>query len=205
MRIKNPSPAGWYDIPGYDGQYQINIYGEIRRVCKSGKVKHLHPYPKKTNGQIHVKLKRKEIKVITLMTSTFFGKPAPGYVAYHNNGMKSDNSLGNIKIITKEEAGRLTGKLAERAMKILKINEEGEIVACYPSAREAARKNYMSYQTVLDYVNGRRKNIFAADGHAYIKDDDRCLGALIRRIEQYRNAEIGGIYLTKAPQVEFDF
>lgn len=36
MRIKTVNPAAWYDIPGYDGKYQINYYGEIRRKTEKG-------------------------------------------------------------------------------------------------------------------------------------------------------------------------
>lgn len=31
MRIKNVNPKGWYDIPGYDGIYQINYWADIRK------------------------------------------------------------------------------------------------------------------------------------------------------------------------------
>ena len=38
----------WKDIPGYNGKYQVNYYGEIRRVYeKSRKTKTLTPYQKK--------------------------------------------------------------------------------------------------------------------------------------------------------------
>ena len=31
MRIKNVNPKGWYDIPGYDGIYQINYWADIHK------------------------------------------------------------------------------------------------------------------------------------------------------------------------------
>lgn len=36
-------------IPGYDGKYQINYFGNVRRALKRG-YKVLHPYIKTTNG-----------------------------------------------------------------------------------------------------------------------------------------------------------
>lgn len=45
MRIKQINPRGWYDIPGYDGKYQINYFGNVRRALKRG-YKALHPYIK---------------------------------------------------------------------------------------------------------------------------------------------------------------
>ena len=49
MRIKQINPRGWYDIPGYDGKYQINYFGNVRRALKRG-YKALHPYIKTTTG-----------------------------------------------------------------------------------------------------------------------------------------------------------
>lgn len=54
MRIKQINPRGWYDIPGYDGKYQINYFGNVRRALKHG-YKALHPYIKTTNGRRVVK------------------------------------------------------------------------------------------------------------------------------------------------------
>lgn len=48
MRIKQINPRGWYDIPGYDGKYQINYFGNVRRALKRG-YKALHPYIKTTS------------------------------------------------------------------------------------------------------------------------------------------------------------
>lgn len=49
MRIKNVDPKGWYDIPGYDGIYQINYWADIRKKLGNGKYKHLKSYVKKNN------------------------------------------------------------------------------------------------------------------------------------------------------------
>ena len=37
--------------------------------------------------------------------------------------------------------------------------------------REAARENFMSYQTVMDRCNGKVKGPFAPDGYAYAWED----------------------------------
>ena len=36
----------WKDIPGYDGKYQADKEGNVRRVYKSGKTRILMPYHK---------------------------------------------------------------------------------------------------------------------------------------------------------------
>lgn len=155
MRIKNVNPKGWYDIPGYDGIYQINYWADIRKKLGNGKYKHLKSYVKKNNqGKRLIKLKRKEVVVMSLMRITFIGDLPKGYVTYHKNGIKTDDILGNIGVITKKELSKKTGQMNGRATKVAKINQDGEIVAFYKSAREAARQNYMSYQTILDDSGG---------------------------------------------------
>jgi hypothetical protein len=56
-------------------------------------------------------------------------------------------------------------------MAVLKVNQEGEVIACYRSAREAARRNYVSYQTVLDRCHNKTKNPFWLDGYSYVFDN----------------------------------
>lgn len=110
MRIKNVDPKGWYDIPGYDGIYQINYWADIRKKLGNGKYKHLKPYVKKNNqGKRLIKLKRKEVVVMSLMRITFIGDLPKGYVTYHKNGIKTDDILGNIGVITKKELSKKTG------------------------------------------------------------------------------------------------
>ena len=38
-------------------------------------------------------------------------------------------------------------------------------------ARQAAKENYLSYQTVMDRCNGKIKKPFALDGHTYQWDE----------------------------------
>lgn len=204
MRIKNIKADAWYDIPGYDGKYQINYFAQVRRTYKNGGFKILSNYIKSKRKIQVVKLNCKERTVLSLMKDTFIGKLPKGYVPYHKNGLLSDNVLSNIGITTKKELGKLTGTWNESEIQIVKINSAGEIVDFYKSAREAGRQNHMSYQTILDRVNGKVKSLYAPDGYVYCKDDDRCIGKAIRRIE-LDNIEKCGDSLVKAPEITFDF
>lgn len=104
MRIKQISLTEWYDIPGYDGKYQINYFGNIRRALKRG-YKDMHPYIKSSNGRRIVKLNGKEQVVMKLMQITFIGALPPGKVAYHKNGIITDDALNNIGITTRSKLG----------------------------------------------------------------------------------------------------
>lgn len=54
----------------------------------------------------------------------------------------------------------------------------------YQVDREAARENYMSYQTIIDRCNGKCKSAFAPDGYAYAwEDSEVSMKHAIRNIE----------------------
>ena len=101
--------------------------------------------------------KRKEMKVLSIMVDVWMGGARSGMVPYHANKDLADNSVGNIKFATREELGKLTGADGKR-MPVVKMTEDGEVVAVYRSARAAAKENHMSYQTVLDRCHGKVKN-----------------------------------------------
>ena len=178
--------SDWRDIPGYNGAYQISWFGEVRSWRKRGGGRLAAPHKMKTSWwhrndrknpgrkQI-VKLtdedgKWKKVPVVNLMVDVWLGGKREGFVAYHKNGDLSDNCANNIAFITREALGRKTGGASKR-IPVVKINRSGEIVEVYPSARQAAKANYMSYQAVLDRCHGKVKNPFAADGHDYRFDD----------------------------------
>lgn len=195
----------WKDIPGYRGKYQADREGNVRRVYPSGITRLMTPYRKKMRGsqRLFVKLtldgKSKEVILLQLIARTFLGPCPPGYTVYHVNGCQSDNYVNNIAYISQIDLGRLTGAKSRRKP-VAKIDDTGEIVNVYSSAREAARQNHMSYQTVIDRCNGKCKGAYAPDGYAYAwEDKEVSLRQAIRKIE------LDNGYMQKAPDVVFDW
>ena len=179
----------WKDIPGYNGKYQCDREGNFRRVYKSGKTRPIRPYRKNgTRNKIVVHLtddngKTSQKMVIGIMAITFLGPAPPGCVPYHKNGALTENHINNISYINRKELGKITGQKSRRKP-VAKINDSGNIVEVYPSARSAARENFMSYQTVIDRCNGKTKSTFASDGFAYAwEDDEKSIERIIRKIE----------------------
>lgn len=175
----------WRDIPGYEGRYQINRLGEVRSLCCAQGLRKkpmiIKPYTKNYNKPgartrwYFVKLtdehgKARDKQVHLLMRDTWMGGPRPGMVVYHRNGEAKDNYLHNLAFITPQELGQKTGSTGGRRP-VVKVTPEGEIVACYTSARDAAKANYLSYQSVMDRCNGKIKKPFALDGHTYQWDE----------------------------------
>ena len=163
------------------------------------------PYHKKMSGsqRLVVKMTRdkktKEEILVQIMAKTFLGNPLPGHVPYHKNGCQEDNYIQNIAYISRRDLGNLTGRNAKR-QPVAKMDASGEIVEVYSSARECARKNYMSYQTIIDRCNGKCKSAYAPDGYAYAWDDKEVsMRNAIRKIERENG------YMPKARNVDFEF
>lgn len=169
--------SDWRDIPGYSGFYQINLDGEVRSWrCrgKRGSEPHLMtPYTNRGHRSRarFVKLtdtsgRQRDVPVMKLMVDVWLGGPRPGMIPYHRNGDLADNCAHNIAFGTPQQVGRLFGASARR-IPVAKIAPGGAVVAVYPSARTAAKANYVSYQTVLDRCNGRVKQPFALLGYTF--------------------------------------
>lgn len=196
----------WRDVPGYDGKYQLDIEGNCRRVYPSGKTKIKKSWRKSTmqgSKRLLISLtkdgKKKDWILMRLMALTFLGPCPEGCVPYHKNGIQHENHINNIGYINKRELGKKTGA-SSRRQPVAKIDCTGQIVEVYSSAREAARKNYMSRQTVTDRCNGRCKSAFAPDGYAYAWDDKE-----VSMRKALRKIELANGYMPKAPESQSEW
>lgn len=69
--------------------------------------------------------------------------------------MENDNRVYNLKIVSLQELGKLTGHIS-KSQRVVEI-KNNEIVRDWPSARKAAKDLFVSYQTVMDYCNNKVK------------------------------------------------
>jgi len=169
--------TGWRNIPEYDGKYQASFDGQIQRVYKSGTTRLMTPYKKSSKSakrilrnRLFVKLtkdgKSKEVPMLKIMVATYYGSVPQGKVPYHKDGSVTNNEAGNVGFIDKKTLGQKTGAISRRKP-VAKTDRTGETIAFYSSAREAAKHNHMSYQTVLDRCHNKVKRPFELDGYNY--------------------------------------
>lgn len=195
----------WKRIDGYEHHYEVSYKGQVRRLLKNGKYRVLTCYHKKMTGsqRLVVKLtkdgKGREVCVHQLVAKAFLPPCPPGWVPYHINSIITDNWASNIAYISRRELGLKTGSWSNKKA-VAKIDSTGEVVDVYSSARVAGKKNFMSYQTILDRCAGKVKGAFAPDGYAYAwEDSEVSMRNAIAKIEK----EVG--YLPKAKVTEFDW
>jgi hypothetical protein len=169
-------PQDYKPIPGYPG-YWINakarILTEQQIYRKNTWVHELKPIVKKGYNVIRLTVDgvRKEVKVARLMALAFYG-PIDGISVAHKNRIKTDDLLHNLVLISKKELGVLTGGDSRRKI-VIKKDNDGEVLAYYRSASEAAKKNFMNRQTVTDYCNKTlKRNHPAPDGYYYSWDTE---------------------------------
>lgn len=176
-KVKAYSPVDeplnyWREIPGMHGIYLISREGDVRKRFKSGLVSDIKPQHKATDRgkpkvvRLTINGKRKEFTVHRLMQLTWMDPAPPGMVIYHINGEKSDNHLENLAYITRQDLAKKTAHKANSAA-VFKIDAQGNELEIYRSSREAARKNYMSYQSVTDRCNHKVKTEFEIADYSF--------------------------------------
>ena len=110
----------------------------------------------------------------------------------HKNGSFTDNAANNLEALSRREVGRKYG-VRSKKQSVVKISPEGEEVEIYYSAREAARKNFMSYQTIIDRCNGLVKKSAAPDGFDYAWEDSAVsIRKAKERLKRVQNKKKGG-------------
>lgn len=159
------------DIPGFP-TYQINQMAEVRRLWIRGNSKVPKPLilkSRRINGHDIVRMekdgKRIHMPIPKLMAITFSDGVPDGKVICHKNGNIHDHVWNNIVFLTRSEAGKKYGKDGSRKP-VAKITPDGEPVAFYKSAREAAKKNNCSDNYVINRCRGKVKKEFA-DGFSF--------------------------------------
>lgn len=180
--IKDRTPetkdiCDWKPIPGYEGKYEASYVGNVRRLYKNRKPALMTAYEKKHrkgSRYLVVKLtnegKSKEIKLSKAIYEAYKGKVPDGCGLSHVDGDFENNELKNLIVLTKEELGVMTGHKS-KSKAVLKCSASLIPIETYRSAREAAKNNGMSYQTVIDRCNGKTKSIIAPDGYVYKWDE----------------------------------
>lgn len=91
----------WKDIIGYENEYEVSNYGNIRRKIKNlSKIEDISGYEKVTlckNGKCI------NYSVHRLVAQTFLVNPEDKEQVHHKNFIKNDNNLANLEWVTPQE------------------------------------------------------------------------------------------------------
>lgn len=182
MKNKNAfSNKEWFEIPGFDGFYEVNVDGEVRTWKKPGKcIRANEPRMLKLfkvgTGTTCLRLKKSngesaDISIARIMANVFLGGVPEGKIAYHKDGNQYNTCLYNIGITTREEMGKICGKTYNRKP-VLRVDREGNVLDVYKSVTEAAKKSYMNRAQVEKHLKKKVKNPFMFQNWTFIYDED---------------------------------
>lgn len=135
--------------------WYVSSKGNFYKILKSEKRKIiLNGYMK--NDDWCIKIRNKTFLAKHLVAMTFLKKYYPGVcIELIDNNPKNVNVF-NLKLYSYRTHGKRTG-YKSRSFPILISYSDGSSFK-YRSVREASKKLNCSYQTLLDYLNGKVKN-----------------------------------------------
>ena len=133
--------------------YYVHTSGKVLVRYANGKEKILTAYIKHNKYYV-VKLLNKEVLVKHLVAKEIF----PYFNSAIHSVVNVDGDITNcdcynLRVYTKEELGQMTGGKTNRCRKVAVGNK------VYSSVRAAAKELYVSYQTMLDYLNGKNSKV----------------------------------------------
>lgn len=145
-------------IPGYENKYFATESGRIFRHSKNGKHRELKGYQKRTNYVVKLTIddKTKEHAFNRIIWQTFNGEIPKGYVVDRKIKNLRNNQLSNLECVSRAKSGERTGGMS-KSKPVEMLDENGEVIDWWKSARKAAIDLHCSYQTIMDICNKKVK------------------------------------------------
>ena len=174
--IENFENEEWRPVAGYEGRYFVSNYGRVISFltmgnCRKVGAEHAHLLkPKKNNcGYLRVALrangKTTDASVHRLVAAAFIGELTDGMVVNHIDGCKTNNNLTNLEVVT--YTGNLlhaihTGlnRVPKNKTKPIAVLRNGDVVATFPSIKQACEAYGLKDSSVSHVLSGRKKTLF---------------------------------------------
>ena len=164
----------WLNIPGYEGLYQVSNYGKIRSLDRhvkdsnnerrrflKGKLLKFGITDKYQHVTLSISGKQTGYTVHSLVLLTFKGECPEGKETAHNNGIRDDNRLVNLRYATPVEnyqdrvlhntdnRGERHGRTCLTENKVREIRN----LSKYFSGKELARKYSVSVSAISNILS----------------------------------------------------
>lgn len=157
----------WVSIEGYRWPYRVDEAGTVEKFYK-GKWSKLTPFIHGRRAVVKMRTtdnRKVDVPLVWLVADAFMGGRKPGLAIVHKNGAKLDCSVGNLKFVSHKTCGLLS--CGNRRKAVEKIDRDGNVLALYRSATEAARANYMVKNAVGQRCRNELADPFALTGFSF--------------------------------------
>ena len=150
-------------IPGYEGIYSINEYGEIFTTHNRNGVKHLKQYKKK-NGYVQVVLVKNKVKsyvsIHRLVATVFLENDKHYKQVNHKDGNKENNHVSNLEwcSISQNMIHAYKNGLNSRSKPVSQYTKDNVFIKRYYSTREACRITGIHSQSIGGCALNNGKN-----------------------------------------------
>ena len=146
----------WKEIAGYEGLYEVSDKGRVKSL-KYGKEKILKP-SNNPRGYLQVCLykdgNRKQLLVHRLAAEAFIQNPNNLETVNHKDEDKTNNTVGNLEWMTLED-----NIIYSQARQVQMFDKKtGELLATFPSTREAERVTGIDQSSISKCCKGKRKS-----------------------------------------------
>lgn len=163
------------DVEGSNGEYKISNYGRVIHIKADGKEVMKMPHLNRGANRIQIKFlgedKRRQVRDV--VAHHFIRPKKQGEIATTKNGIKSDDYAGNLEYVSQKEHMQRIRKTGKRVVQL--DAESGEYINDYRSIEEAARKLFLSRNTVWSNLNDLIK-VSGGFKFLYYEDYEREMG-----------------------------
>lgn len=149
----------WKSIAGYEGLYEVSDLGQVRSlVQRNNRWKPGIMKPVKTRcGYLRVCLRKdgqqKLLLVHRLVAQAFIPNPNDLETVNHKDEVKTNNAASNLEWLSHKD-----NVIYSQARQIQMFDKStGELLATFPSAREAERATGISNRNICRCCNRKRK------------------------------------------------
>ena len=158
--MRQSQHIGFYDetrqfYHGERADYCVYADGRVTRTWKKSMVEELVKVYM-NQGKARVKCGQKEFVLKHVVAAAFLPEYRKGASVVCVDGDELNCSVDNLCVMSARQLGRLTGHKSKSHAVTVKDLSTGKVER-YRSVKEAAKSLYCSFQTVLDYMEGKAK------------------------------------------------
>lgn len=159
----------WVDINGYEGEYQVSNFGNIRSLDRNDRfgrfIKGIKISQRaQKSGYMFVKLRsngvQKTFRVHRLVAEAFCSNENNLPEVNHKDEDKQNNRADNLEWCTRSYNNSYGSGLAKRKAKYsyrCAQVQGGEVIEVFPSIIEASRRTGIPFSSIQRCISGRQK------------------------------------------------